>query len=145
MIGCFFFFSSRRRHTRWTGDWSSDVCSSDLWLDSWQRHLCRFHRRRDGPRWVGLGQRDGWNGHAGRANGWHGRSRWIDRGWHRCRRRVLWWPDARWLGRRDRPLRRYNLWWLRRWHRRLWRVYLLWTIRESSWRRRDGRRCGGGE
>src|SRR5690348_17692688 len=30
-IGCLnFFFSSRRRHTRWTGDWSSDVCSSDL-------------------------------------------------------------------------------------------------------------------
>src|SRR6266487_6378552 len=27
-----FFFSSRRRHTRWTGDWSSDVCSSDLRL-----------------------------------------------------------------------------------------------------------------
>src|SRR5690348_18126800 len=26
------FFSSRRRHTRWTGDWSSDVCSSDLAL-----------------------------------------------------------------------------------------------------------------
>src|SRR5713226_9709126 len=26
-----FFFSSRIRHTRWTGDWSSDVCSSDLW------------------------------------------------------------------------------------------------------------------
>src|SRR6266581_2379938 len=25
-----FFFSSRRRHTNWTGDWSSDVCSSDL-------------------------------------------------------------------------------------------------------------------
>src|SRR6266487_5659947 len=25
-----FCFSSRRRHTRWTGDWSSDVCSSDL-------------------------------------------------------------------------------------------------------------------
>src|SRR5438552_8095840 len=24
------FFSSRRRHTRWSGDWSSDVCSSDL-------------------------------------------------------------------------------------------------------------------
>src|SRR5690348_17889738 len=29
-----FFFSSRRRHTRWTGDWSSDVCSSDLYLIS---------------------------------------------------------------------------------------------------------------
>src|SRR5258705_3746996 len=29
-IGCFFFFSSRRRHTRCLSDWSSDVCSSDL-------------------------------------------------------------------------------------------------------------------
>src|ERR1039457_3310596 len=26
----FFFFSSRRRHTRLQGEWSSDVCSSDL-------------------------------------------------------------------------------------------------------------------
>src|SRR6267143_5515587 len=25
-----FFVSSRRRHTRWNCDWSSDVCSSDL-------------------------------------------------------------------------------------------------------------------
>src|SRR5256885_3690003 len=31
---CFlFFFSSRRRHTRLQGDWSSDVCSSDLMLE----------------------------------------------------------------------------------------------------------------
>src|SRR3989475_204563 len=30
MIFCFFFFSSRRRHTRFDCDWSSDVCSSDL-------------------------------------------------------------------------------------------------------------------
>src|SRR5256885_9784497 len=32
----FFFFSSRSRHTRLQGDWSSDVCSSDLfeWLNS---------------------------------------------------------------------------------------------------------------
>src|SRR5689334_23394808 len=29
MLFCF-FFSSRRRHTRWNCDWSSDVCSSDL-------------------------------------------------------------------------------------------------------------------
>src|SRR2546426_5127072 len=29
---CLFFFSSRRRHTRLQGDWSSDVCSSDLVL-----------------------------------------------------------------------------------------------------------------
>src|SRR3712207_7069104 len=28
----FFFFSSRRRHTRYWRDWSSDVCSSDLQL-----------------------------------------------------------------------------------------------------------------
>src|SRR5690625_7958683 len=26
----YFFVSSRRRHTRWPRDWSSDVCSSDL-------------------------------------------------------------------------------------------------------------------
>src|SRR2546422_7140988 len=30
VIGSFFFFSSRRRHTRCSRDWSSDVCSSDL-------------------------------------------------------------------------------------------------------------------
>src|SRR5437868_11785380 len=29
----FFFFSSRRRHTRSKRDWSSDVCSSDLQLN----------------------------------------------------------------------------------------------------------------
>src|SRR5690606_39452227 len=29
---CTFFFSSRRRHTRFSRDWSSDVCSSDLQL-----------------------------------------------------------------------------------------------------------------
>src|SRR5256885_5050888 len=30
LSSCVFFFSSRRRHTRLQGDWSSDVCSSDL-------------------------------------------------------------------------------------------------------------------
>src|SRR5690625_1107417 len=30
LLVSFFFFSSRRRHTRWPRDWSSDVCSSDL-------------------------------------------------------------------------------------------------------------------
>src|SRR3989475_13177879 len=30
LLFCFFFFSSRRRHTRFDCDWSSDVCSSDL-------------------------------------------------------------------------------------------------------------------
>src|SRR5690348_17537218 len=39
-----FFFSSRRRHTRWTGDWSSDVCSSDL---KWrERRICPQTRDR---------------------------------------------------------------------------------------------------
>src|SRR3712207_7944612 len=28
-----FFFSSRRRHTRYWRDWSSDVCSSDLYMN----------------------------------------------------------------------------------------------------------------
>ena len=32
----FFFFSSRRRHTRLVSDWSSDVCSSDLHIDSYE-------------------------------------------------------------------------------------------------------------
>src|SRR5690606_40444464 len=30
LIRAVFFFSSRRRHTRFSRDWSSDVCSSDL-------------------------------------------------------------------------------------------------------------------
>ena len=35
----FFFFSSRRRHTRYWRDWSSDVCSSDLWSGRNRRHF----------------------------------------------------------------------------------------------------------
>src|SRR3712207_6977374 len=31
LLKVFFFFSSRRRHTRYWRDWSSDVCSSDLY------------------------------------------------------------------------------------------------------------------
>src|SRR5256886_14977363 len=34
-----FFFSSRRRHTRFDCDWSSDVCSSDLF--KWQEKLLK--------------------------------------------------------------------------------------------------------
>src|SRR2546430_9840395 len=36
LVGSVFFFSSRRRHTRFDCDWSSDVCSSDLW---WSAYL----------------------------------------------------------------------------------------------------------
>src|SRR6266436_8265557 len=42
----FFFFSSRRRHTRCSRDWSSDVCSSDLTIvvaaDAMNRDLGTF-------------------------------------------------------------------------------------------------------
>src|SRR5258707_15859968 len=38
----FFFFSSRRRHTRYWRDWSSDVCSSDLCWDQWYPEAARL-------------------------------------------------------------------------------------------------------
>src|SRR5688572_33404738 len=43
-----FFFSSRRRHTRFDCDWSSDVCSSDLP----RFHLTRM-KKDDGARYFG--------------------------------------------------------------------------------------------
>src|SRR2546430_3074501 len=57
-----FFFSSRRRHTRFDCDWSSDVCSSDLWaarpalsavarVPGWRGHQRQGHHNRpDGQR-----------------------------------------------------------------------------------------------
>src|SRR5688500_20017754 len=50
----FFFFSSRRRHTRLQGDWSSDVCSSDLdrrfgSQDEQQREHLHQQERGDAP------------------------------------------------------------------------------------------------
>src|SRR5690606_39524246 len=39
-----FFFSSRRRHTRFSRDWSSDVCSSDL-LRTATLEACRLRLR----------------------------------------------------------------------------------------------------
>src|SRR2546422_9415321 len=43
MYKLFFFFSSRRRHTRCSRDWSSDVCSSDLCREghfaAWDGHV----------------------------------------------------------------------------------------------------------
>src|SRR5262249_58338174 len=52
----YFFFSSRRRHTRLVSDWSSDVCSSDLAvraldvLTGEQRWEFKLHS----PPWAGL-------------------------------------------------------------------------------------------
>src|SRR2546422_9458493 len=74
----FFFFSSRRRHTRCSRDWSSDVCSSDLYspwhrVDGWRlneeshhdfvfmdgeaRHPVRVRFTDDGQRLL-IGARD---------------------------------------------------------------------------------------
>src|SRR4030043_57796 len=44
----FFFFSSRRRHTRCSRDWSSDVCSSDLELQArWETGRAATVQRRN--------------------------------------------------------------------------------------------------
>src|SRR5437762_6948175 len=54
LIFYIFFFSSRRRHTRYIGDWSSDVCSSDLALPHAPARRSRHDaaaRRRGGDRW----------------------------------------------------------------------------------------------
>src|SRR6266446_7887238 len=54
MFSFFFFFSSRSRHTRLQGDWSSDVCSSDLALAASQfdavycSHNLEHYYRHDG-------------------------------------------------------------------------------------------------
>src|SRR2546430_7771500 len=40
-----FFFSSRRRHTRFDCDWSSDVCSSDLGADGTNHLICQGDER----------------------------------------------------------------------------------------------------
>src|SRR5256885_4778455 len=65
-----FFFSSRRRHTRLQGDWSSDVCSSDL-LPPWppaartlagralRRGPAQLHRGTRGARCAGFPARGG--------------------------------------------------------------------------------------
>src|SRR2546426_9231198 len=64
----FFFFSSRRRHTRLQGDWSSDVCSSDLGTGlppddhPFQRRAAAAAPPTRGPRYAagqGLGEAGG--------------------------------------------------------------------------------------
>src|SRR5690606_40637121 len=63
-----FFFSSRRRHTRFSRDWSSDVCSSDLFINKlayslrfpltrW--HLAEFDDPRRGDIVVFISPHDG--------------------------------------------------------------------------------------
>src|SRR5690606_40382918 len=52
-----FFFSSRRRHTRFSRDWSSDVCSSDLIAEVAEdiAHTGAYRLRREVA--VGIGHR----------------------------------------------------------------------------------------
>src|SRR5207248_3434273 len=92
-----FFFSSRRRHTRSYGDWSSDVCSSDLrgtikaqarGKPHWSRHFTallrtpRGPKRRPGPGAVAIRQNCAMNREAKKARseerrvGKEGKRRW---------------------------------------------------------------------
>src|SRR3989442_8669741 len=48
----FFFFSSRRRHTRCGRDWSSDVCSSDLERDECRRAVQEIERLAPGRGFI---------------------------------------------------------------------------------------------
>src|SRR5256885_4213899 len=50
----FFFFSSRRRHTILQGDWSSDVCSSDLSCTHHAPTAASRYSNTDRPCWVQL-------------------------------------------------------------------------------------------
>src|ERR1041385_7568186 len=69
-VWCSSFFSSRRRHTRCSRDWSSDVCSSDLWKDTdhcqhgrWCPLSSRPFHRRSEERRVGKECRSRWSPH----------------------------------------------------------------------------------
>src|SRR2546422_7159801 len=93
----YFFFSSRRRHTRCSRDWSSDVCSSDLGpsaskpgsLASRRSSRPRDVTRRSAPRNPGA-------------------TCWVKpRKWPRLRRRCSS-PGSRGPARRDRKSTRLN-------------------------------------
>src|SRR5436853_1477968 len=49
----FFFFSSRRRHTRCLSDWSSDVCSSDLFARLFLKLSIALRCINNGSDWEG--------------------------------------------------------------------------------------------
>src|SRR5207253_7367757 len=52
--------SSRRRHTRWPRDWSSDVCSSDLSANAGHRQIAKGSESESQP--SRLNGRGGWSG-----------------------------------------------------------------------------------
>src|SRR3712207_9403052 len=77
----FFFFSSRRRHTRYWRDWSSDVCSSDLRIRPRGGCSCRSLLRPEYGLPGGSVLRHGGNHCKGRSEerrvGKECRSRWL--------------------------------------------------------------------
>src|SRR5690625_6380646 len=89
---CVFFFSSRRRHTRWPRDWSSDVCSSDLcpWTRSRSEEApmsitLRSRRGAIGTNWHAVALREAMEiilgvGRAGggKADARAGKTQWLD-------------------------------------------------------------------
>src|SRR2546430_2901671 len=87
-----FFFSSRRRHTRFDCDWSSDVCSSDLAeVDAAAGDEDRADALRACPAEAAVdGARAGRDGHASAAAGRHHRGRHAvgEIGRASCRERV---------------------------------------------------------
>src|SRR5256886_9638424 len=86
-----FFFSSRRRHTRFDCDWSSDVCSSDLSLALIAAYTltlagcdhCLFHKKHNnGPNWALIAaarQNGAGGGGAGGGGGGRERGGWGKR------------------------------------------------------------------
>src|SRR5690625_2704356 len=66
-----FFFSSRRRHTRWPRDWSSDVCSSDLvGATAGDEAAAKILRRSGKPVFLAANKVDGERGEADAAALW---------------------------------------------------------------------------
>src|SRR2546429_4950194 len=70
----FFFFSSRRRHTRCSRDWSSDVCSSDLFFLN--AAFCRLAKSLNDSKQNGMVGRGGGDRSEERRVGKECRSRW---------------------------------------------------------------------
>src|SRR2546430_7641820 len=80
IVGLIFFFSSRRRHTRFDCDWSSDVCSSDL-ARSWKVRTPRKRPKQlmEPTSTTSTGSPcpgSGWTRSEERRVGEEGRSRW---------------------------------------------------------------------
>src|SRR5436309_10822627 len=70
MFIAFFFFSSRRRHTRFSRDWSSDVCSSDLACPHHVRLYSQPRRRDPGASRYAGAPRDVFEGHCPLSGGY---------------------------------------------------------------------------